>query len=178
MIYPSLRKTGFFSNSRSCHCFWTTTRKLAHEILCISENTRTFLNSQPQKTQLYDTSYFFNLKHQPLLLDACARVYILCVSRDPSSFKYTCVFDASTPIQPHTSPPPRSLSHTFLPLPPFTPSLPTIPRARSPHACWNSVNAPVLLQDARQWIPAPHAKSSPARGAAQRRWRRCSAVLL
>ena len=104
MIYPSLRKTGFFRCSRSCHCFWTTTQKLAHEILCNSKNARTFLNSQPQKTQLHDTSYFINFKHQPLLLDACARVFILCASRDLSSFKYTCVFDASTPIQPRTSP--------------------------------------------------------------------------
>ena len=135
MIYPSLRKTGFFRCSRSCHCFWTTTQKLAHEILCNSKNARTFLNSQPQKTQLYDTSYFFQSQAPAVVVRrVCACFYLVCIAGSVFIQVYMCFRRVNPNPTTHLAPP-RSLSHTFLPLPPFHPSLPTIPRARSPHAC-------------------------------------------
>ena len=61
MIHLNFRKMSFFSFTNICRCFWATAWRVKHRLLlksCVSENTRTPENSQPQKTDLHDKSHF------------------------------------------------------------------------------------------------------------------------
>ena len=168
------KKKNFFSILRSSRYLWAAARTLKHGRLCFSKKTRTF-EKQPQKTQVHDASHGFQSQALAVTVDvrACACLYPVCVSLSLCVCVCVCVFlcvlrgflsHSSVKVVSACPPSPFGpLLH--LCLSPYTPPPPSPPRARSPHACRYPFNVRALVYYARRWLPAPHVKSSPARGA-------------
>ena len=170
-----LRKN-FFSDSRIYRYFWATARTLQKLRMCFLNKTKTFGNHTPENS-VWCISWFQSQALAVTFRRACACVCLcvsvrICVSVCVSRFHYHSsvhkCFWRFSPLVP-----------SYSCLPPFSSPAPFLrPRARLSHVCRDSLNARVLVQDTRCWIPALHVKSSPARDTQQRRGQRCSAVLV